>query len=157
MTSGHPSPRPLPAFRAHGPHVGGCLQRRGWGGADTTHVRRRWFSWKISWSGILFFLLLKQILGSQPLYWAVTTVSMKRSRRHGGQTGPVSPFPFGSVLVLAADQSLAWALAGLTGCLEGGHQVALPWPFLPLRHDMPVPAGSSRGGERGAGRRHHRP
>ena len=147
VTSGHPSPHPLPAFRAHSPCVGGVSAEEGSGGADTTHVRRGWFSWKISWSGILFFLLLKQILGSRPLYQVVTTdVSMKRSRRHGGQTGPVSPFPFGSVLVLAADQSLAWALAGLTGCLEGGHQVALPWPFLPLRHDMPVPADSSMGG-----------
>ena len=50
--------------------------------------------------------------------WAVTTdVSMERSCRHEGQTGPVSPFPFGSVLVLAADQSLAWAPGGWTpGC-----------------------------------------
>ena len=68
VTSGHPSPCPLPAFWAHGPRVGRGSAEEGAAGADTTHVRGGWFGWEISWSGILFFLLLKQILGSRPLY-----------------------------------------------------------------------------------------
>lgn len=132
--------------------MGGCPQRRGWG--CRYHTRSETvvqLENKLEWNFI--FSSSEADSGSQPLYWAVTTAFHEKKPQTRGSNRPCVPISFSdSVLVLrAADQSLAWALAGLTGCLEGGHQVALPWPFLPLRHDMPVPAGSSRGGERGAG------
>ena len=103
-------PPPPPAFRAHGPRVGGGSAEEGAGGADPTHV------WRVVQLGnkleqnFIFSSSEADLGASAPLLSlprreVTTDVSMKRSRRHRGQTGPGSPFPFGSVLVLAADQS----------------------------------------------------
>ena len=129
VTSGR-SPRGPPSLQGPRPMCGRGFCRGGGRGADTTHV------WRVVQLGNkleqnFIFSSSEADLGvSAPLLSltrreVTTDVSMKRSRRHRGQTGPGSPFPFGSVLVLAADQSSGQSDGGPGGWTPGRPSLAV--------------------------------